>query len=103
MSDDAEQTQVAKPHHPPIPPGLYVKVWIALVLLTGVTVTVSYLDMQKFTVFTAMLIATVKASLVLLYFMHIRFEKVVFQLMILFTLIIYAIFIFLTFADYSYR
>ena len=52
---------------------VYIIVWAALVILTATTVGVSYLNMNKFTVFTALLIATVKASLVLLYFIHIRF------------------------------
>lgn len=82
---------------------LYAKIWAALVILTAVTVSVSYLDMRKFTVFTALLIATVKASLVLLYFMHIRYERRIVQLMIIFTLATYAVFVFLTFSDYSFR
>ena len=86
-----------------INPRLYVAVWAALVVFTAITVSVSFLDMQRFTVFTAMVIATVKAALVLLYFMHIRFEKPLFAVMILFVLATYAIFIILTFSDYSFR
>jgi len=82
---------------------LYAKVWLALVILTTITVSVSYLDMKKFTVFTAMLIATVKSGLVLLYFMHIRYEKLIYPVMILFILSTYAIFVILTFSDYSFR
>ena len=63
----------------------------------------SYLNMKKFTVFTAMLIATVKASLVLLYFMHIRFEKRIYTYMIVAVLAVYAVFMILTFSDYSFR
>lgn len=96
MSDNhSEHTNVSS--------SLYVKVWLALVVLTMITVSVSYLDMKKFTVFTAMLIATVKAGLVILYFMHIRFEKMIYWIMLLFVLLIYAIFIILTFFDYSFR
>jgi cytochrome c oxidase subunit 4 len=90
-----------KPHLPPY--ALYVKIWVALVVLTVMTVSVSYLDMQKFTVFTALLIATVKATLVLLYFMHVRFEKPIFIYMIVAVLLVYAVFVFLTFSDYAFR
>jgi cytochrome c oxidase subunit IV len=86
-----------------VAPRLYVAVWAALVICTSITVSVSFLDMQRFTVFTAMVIATVKAGLVLLYFMHIRFEKPLFAVMILFVLATYAIFIILMFSDYSFR
>ena len=54
-------------------------------------------------IFAAILIATVKSTLVLLYFMHIRFEKPIFTVMILVLLVTYGIFIGLTFTDYSYR
>ena len=84
-------------------PRLYVTVWAALVLLTSITVGVSFLDLQRFTVFTAMVIATVKAGLVVLYFMHVRFERRLFAIMILFVLATYAIFVILTFSDYSFR
>ena len=74
-----------------------------MLVLTGVTVGVSFLDMQRFTIFTAMLIASVKAALVILYFMHIRFGKPIYAFMILFIIATYAIFVILTFADYSFR
>jgi cytochrome c oxidase subunit 4 len=81
----------------------YVKIWLALVLLTAVSLGVSYLDMKKFVVFTALLIATVKAALVMLYFMHLRHENHLFFYMLLVVFATYAVFIILTFADYSFR
>ncbi len=83
--------------------GFYVKIWLALLFLTFMTVSVSYVDMKKFTLFTAMLVATVKAGLVVLFFMHIRFDKPIFGVMLMVTLIEYLIFIVLTFSDYAYR
>ena len=82
---------------------LFVNVWLALLLLTVVTIGVSFLDLQKLTIFTAMLIATVKATLVILYFMHIRFDSKMYTWIIIATLGIYSIFIILTFSDYFYR
>jgi cytochrome c oxidase subunit 4 len=90
-------------HAHAVSPRLYVAVWAALLLLTGVTVGVSFLDMERLSIFTAMVIATVKASLVLLYFMHVRFEKPMYAYMILFILATYAVFVILTFCDYSFR
>jgi cytochrome c oxidase subunit 4 len=89
--------------HQLVPYGVFVKVWLALVLLTTITVAVSYVDMRHVAVMTAILIATGKAMLVLLYFMHIRYDKMIFPVMILVVLLTYAVFIGLTFADYSYR
>ena len=55
---------------------VYVGVFAALAVLTGVTVGVSYLDMS-FTpaLIVALIIATLKASLVALYFMHLISER----------------------------
>lgn len=86
-----------------LPYSLYFKVWLALLILTGLTIWVSTVHLYKWHVFAAMLIATVKVSLVVLYFMHVRFENKLIWVMILAALITYAIFVSLTFADYYYR
>jgi cytochrome c oxidase subunit 4 len=95
-------THSEEEHHV-VPYRLYVLVWAALVGFTVVTVAVAYLDMKHVTVLTAMLIATAKAMLVILYFMHIRFEKLLFTYLLLTAFGTYAIFIGLTFVDYAYR
>lgn len=82
---------------------LYVTVWLALVLLTGVTLGVAYLDLKKLAIYAALLIASAKASLVLLYFMHLRFEPRLFSIMLAVGLGVFAVFIGLTFADVGYR
>ena len=52
----------------------YLAVYGVLVLLTGVTVMVSYVDLGLMNVVVALLIASVKASLVALFFMHLKSE-----------------------------
>lgn len=89
--------------HAQVPYGLYVKVWLALLVLTAVTVGASFLDMKNTVGLTAVLIACVKSSLVLMYFMHLRYEKPLFAVMFLAVIITYGIFISLTFLDYSFR
>lgn len=54
--------------------GIYVAVWGALIVLTGLTVAVSYVDLGLLNVAVALLIASVKASLVALFFMHLKSE-----------------------------
>lgn len=54
--------------------GTYVAVWGALIVLTAVTVLVSYADLGVMNVVVALFVASVKASLVALYFMHLRHE-----------------------------
>jgi len=54
---------------------IYVVVWGALVVLTAVTVAVSYVHLGMMNVVVALLVASVKASLVALFFMHLRYEN----------------------------
>ena len=55
---------------------VYITVFVALMVLTIVTVAVSYLDLSvPMAVTVAMLVATVKGSLVACYFMHLISEK----------------------------
>ena len=53
----------------------YFFVLVALLIFTAITVGVAQIDFGAFNAFFAMLIATVKASLVLLYFMHLKYEN----------------------------
>ena len=55
--------------------GIYVVVCVGLILLTVLTVAVSYVNLGVMNVVVALLIASVKASLVALYFMHLRSES----------------------------
>ncbi len=59
-------------HHPG--PKTYVKVWFSLMILTALTVYVATINLGMFNIVVAMLIASVKASIVALYFMHLKFE-----------------------------
>ncbi len=81
----------------------YLVVWALLVALTALTVGVNFLDMKKFVVLTAVLIASTKASLVLLYFMHVRFESRVVTYFVIVAFGALAIFLFLMFSDIFYR
>src|SRR5678816_2095725 len=54
----------------------YLMVFGTLLVLTLITVGVSYLDLPEFeTVIVALTIATVKASLVAMFFMHLKGER----------------------------
>jgi cytochrome c oxidase subunit 4 len=54
---------------------LLVGVWAALAVLTYVTVQVTHFNFGALNLWLAMGIATVKGSLVALYFMHLRWDK----------------------------
>jgi cytochrome c oxidase subunit 4 len=74
---------------------VYVMVFVALAVLTVVTVAISYLNLSTpWAISLAMVVATVKATLVACYFMHLISE----QKVILWLLMLCAAFIFSVFA-----
>lgn len=50
-------------------------VFVALIVLTAITVMVSYFDFGPFNLIVALSIATLKAALVALWFMHLRYDN----------------------------
>lgn len=61
-----------------VPLRLLFMIWGALVVLTVVTVAVTYIPAEllgPFTLWVALVIAGIKAALVALYFMHLRWDR----------------------------
>lgn len=83
--------------------GKLAAVLITLLILTGVTVGVSYFDMGVYNVPIALGIACFKVSLVLLFFMHLKYESIAIKVSFLSTIGFLAIMISLTFLDIAYR
>jgi cytochrome c oxidase subunit 4 len=63
----------------------YVLVWLGLLLLTGVTVSAAGVDLGRLSVLIVLVIAGIKSTLVLLYFMHLKYEKGPLFMLIVFT------------------
>lgn len=51
----------------------FLGVFVALLILTGITVAVSYVNLGPFSPVVALSIATIKALLVVLFFMEVRY------------------------------
>jgi len=83
--------------------GLFIGIWAALMALTAVTVWSAGFDLGFLNVIVAMSIASTKASLVVFFFMHLKYENLTLKLMVLTAFVILAIFIGLTFFDTAYR
>ncbi|MEZ5974886.1 MAG: cytochrome C oxidase subunit IV family protein [Planctomycetota bacterium] len=73
MSHDSHSHGDHKPHALPIP--ILVGTWLALMALTGLTVWVADQHLGKIDFVISMAIATVKATLVALIFMHLLWDK----------------------------
>lgn len=57
-----------------VPASLYIGIWAALMVLTLTTVLASFAELGPFNIVVALLIATVKGTLVILFFMHLRYS-----------------------------
>jgi cytochrome c oxidase subunit IV len=92
-----------------LPLKMYFGVWAALIVLTVVTVGVSYIDfnailgISNVNLMVAMIVATVKALLVATFFMHLKYDTKINTVTFASSLIFLAIFFLLTFADLMTR
>jgi cytochrome c oxidase subunit IV len=79
--------------------------FLGLILLTIMTVTVSVFgaDIYTLSVLTALTIASTKAVVVALYFMHLKYDPKIYRLMLGVVILLFAIFSILTLIDYVAR
>jgi cytochrome c oxidase subunit 4 len=82
---------------------LYFGVFFALLVLTGTTVAVAFIDLGPLNNVVALGIAFFKATLVLLYFMHLRYATRLNGLVVFCGVFWLAIMVGLTLADYATR
>ena len=82
---------------------VYFAVFGALLVLTATTVIVATIDLGPFNTIVALIIALLKASLVVLFFMHVRYSPRIIGLTIFAGLLWLAILIGLTLTDYLSR
>ncbi len=86
-----------------IPRKTYYTVFGLLMALTLTTVGVALIDLGPFNTVAALVIAGIKATLVGLFFMHVRYSKKIIPLVILGALLWLGILIGLTLTDFTSR
>jgi cytochrome c oxidase subunit 4 len=86
-----------------VPLRIYVAIFVALLVLTGVTVAVAYLDLGAMNTIVALTIAVVKGLLVVLYFMHVRYSSRLTWVFVAAGFFWFLILVAFTFADYDTR
>jgi cytochrome c oxidase subunit 4 len=96
-------TEVHETEHHVLPLSLYFKVFGALMVLTILTVVVSYLDLGALALGVAMLIAVIKAAFVIGYFMHLKYDTRFHAFVFFSTVLFVGIFFALTFFDLKTR
>lgn len=86
-----------------IPYRTFLFVLAGLIALTLTSVAVTQISLGTFTVAIALIIATIKSSLVLRVFMHLKFESRMFSLAVIAVVLLIATVIIITLLDYLYR
>ena len=89
--------------HHVVPLKVYLGVFLALCVLTVVTVAVTGYDFGPFNLIVALGVAITKATLVVLYFMHARYSPKLTGVVIASSIAFFAILVFLTLTDYLSR
>lgn len=89
--------------HHIVPFNMQIKVWIALLFFTWFTVTIAYVDFGGATLSIALIVASIKSSIVLRYYMHLKFDSKILTIFLFLVIVIFAVFIGLTFFDYAFR
>jgi len=83
------------------PVSLYITIFLALMVLTAVTVFAAFVDLGQFNFLVAMIIAGFKATLVIWYFMHVKYASNLTKLTVATGLFFLAILLGLFLIDYG--
>jgi cytochrome c oxidase subunit 4 len=82
--------------------GTFIKVWVALLVLTGLLVALSHFG-QGPAVWGLLLLTPLKAGLVFYFFMHLKYEGPLLKAVVLVTLGTLLVFFALLFSDVAFR
>ena len=83
------------------PVSLYITIFMALMVLTAATVFAAFVDLGQFNFLVAMIIAAFKATLVIWYFMHVKYASKLTKLTVATGLFFLAILLGLFLVDYG--
>ena len=86
-----------------VSPGIYAVIIISLLTLTGLTVGAAYVNLGRFNIVVALAIATLKATLVVLIFMHAKYVPERTKLVIVAGIFWLLLLLLMTLSDYASR
>ena len=81
----------------------YFYVLLALLVFTSSSVLITEIELGKLAIVGALIFAALKSSLVLWYFMHLKYENRILRMMVGLVLLIFIAVIIVTFFDYSFQ
>ena len=89
--------------HHVVPYRVYVIVLLVLLALTFASIGITSIELGELTVAAALIFACIKTYLVLIYFMHLKYDKKYIAAMVAFVFLLFFVVIVITFLDYLYR
>ncbi|MGB7266599.1 MAG: cytochrome C oxidase subunit IV family protein [Terracidiphilus sp.] len=99
----SEQPKQGEHGHHIVSPKIYAAVAIALLVLTGTTAGVSYIELGVFNAVVALAIAVLKMTLVVLFFMHVKYSAKLTKLTVAAGFFVFLVLISMTLTDYMSR
>jgi cytochrome c oxidase subunit IV len=81
----------------------YIIILAILLTFTFLSILVTSYDLGPLAVSAALLFATLKTTLVFMYFMHLKFDQPVYTIMVSVVVFVFIAVIVITFLDYSFR
>ncbi len=85
------------------PISMYLGIWATLIFFTGLTVFAATIELHVFNVVVALVIATIKGTLVVLFFMHLRYSTKLTMVTVLAAIFFLVILFSLSMTDYLTR
>jgi cytochrome c oxidase subunit 4 len=87
-----------------VPRPVYLKVFVSLLALTAITVLVAQIDISPgWNITMALFVATIKALLVMLFFMHLKYESKITWVYVIFPIALVAIMVAGVYSDNPLR
>ena len=103
ISDDDYDKKDAEAIHHIVTPATYLKVYITLLICTGLTTGAAFIDLKAFNPVLALFIACFKAVVVILFFMHVYFSSRLMKLTVAAGFFTFIVLIMMTLSDYMSR
>ncbi|MDR3746970.1 MAG: cytochrome C oxidase subunit IV family protein [Acidobacteriota bacterium] len=85
------------------PASMYVAIWAVLMAFTAITVFAATIELHVFNIVVALVIATIKGTLVVLFFMHLRYSTKLTMVTVVASIFFLFILFGLTMTDYLSR
>jgi cytochrome c oxidase subunit 4 len=86
-----------------VSPLLYLAIFVALLVFTGITTAAAFADLGVLNPIVALAIATTKATLVVLFFMHVKYSAQTTKLTVISAIFFFGILCVMSMSDYISR